>query len=105
MNATVIHECYHSLVFSRKIAPTDTKLKIVEFLKDTRTYFLNLTRSSSILALDLGAKMNLGGRDSLILACYLQHNVPQIYSHDEELVKLGKIAVKSKRTRIVDPLK
>ena len=105
VNAIVIHECYHSLVFGRKIAPTDTKLKIAEFLKDTRTSFLNLTRSSSLLALDLATKMNLGGRDSLILACYLQHNVPQIYSHDQDLVKLGKIAAKSKRTRIVDPLK
>jgi predicted nucleic acid-binding protein len=104
VNATVIHECFHTLVFRRKIAPTDTKLKIVEFLKDTRTSFLNLTKSSSLLALDLATKMNLGGRDSLILACYLQHHVPQIYSHDQDLIKLGKVAVKGKRTRIIDPL-
>jgi predicted nucleic acid-binding protein len=87
------------------MAPTDAKLKVVEFLKDARTSFLNLTRGSSLMALDLATKMNLGGRDSLILACYLQHHVPQIYSHDQDLVRLRKVTVKGRYTRIVDPLK
>jgi len=43
VNSTVIHECYHTLVFRRKISPIDSKLKIVETLKDSRTTFLNLT--------------------------------------------------------------
>ena len=105
VNPTVVQECYHTLVFDRKIAPADAKVKIVEFLRGKRTVFLNLTRNTSLLALDLAAKMNLGGRDSLILACYLQHHVPQIYSHDQELVRLRKITAKGTETRITDPLK
>ena len=105
LNATVVHECYHVLVFRRKISPIDSKLKLAEFLKDPRTSFLNLTKSTSLFALDLATKTKLGGRDSLIIGCYLHNNVPEIYSHDEELVKVGKIGIKGKHTRITDPIK
>ncbi len=64
INSTVVHECYHTLVFRRKINPADCKLKIVELLKDPRTAFLNMTKSVSLFALDLASKTNLGGRDS-----------------------------------------
>ena len=105
VNATVVHECYHTLVFRRKISPTDTKLKIVEFLKEPRTSFLNLTKNTSLFALDLAAKTNLGGRDSLIVGCYLHHRIPEIYSHDEDLVKLSKVSIRGRYTRIIDPIK
>ncbi len=105
INSTVVHECYHTLVFGRKIPPPDSKLKIVEFLKDSRTVFLNMTRAMSLFALDLATKTNLGGRDSLIIGCYLHNNVPEIYSHDEELTKLGRVSYKGRHSRIVDPIK
>ena len=105
VNSTVAHECYHTLVFRRKISTIDSKLKIVELLRDPRTSFLNLTKSVSMLALDLATKMNLGGRDSLIIASYLYNRIPEIYSHDEELVKLGKVSFKGRHIRMVDPLK
>jgi hypothetical protein len=58
------------------------------------------------LASRLGSsrKNELGGRDSLILGCYLQNNITEIYSHDAELVKLNKISIKGKHTRITDPI-
>jgi predicted nucleic acid-binding protein len=105
INSTVVHECYHTLVFRRKITPADSKLKLVELLKDPRTAFLNMTKSVSLFALDLAAKTNLGGRDSLIIGCYLHNNIPQIYSHDEELTKLGKVSYKGRQTHITDPVK
>ncbi len=105
INSTVVHECYHTLVFRRKIPPTDSKLKIVELLKDSRTTFLNITKAVSLFALDLATKTNLGGRDSLIIGCYLHNNIAEIYSHDEELAKLGKVSFKGRHTRIVDPIK
>jgi predicted nucleic acid-binding protein len=105
VNVTVVHECYHAIVFRRKISPRDSKLKIVEFIMDERTTFLNLTKRVSLFALNLAAKTNLGGRDSLILGCYLQNNITEIYSHDAELVKLDKISIKRKHTRITDPTK
>ena len=103
VNSTVVHECYHTLVFKRKISPVDSRLKIVGILKDPRTTFLNLTRSVSLLALDLATKMNLGGRDSLILGSYLHKHIPEIYSHDEELVELGKVSLSGRRIRIYRP--
>ncbi len=105
INSTVVHECYHTLVFRRKIPPVDSKLKIVELLKDSRTAFLNMTKSVSLFALDLATKTNLGGRDSLIIGCYLHNNIPEIYSHDEELTKLGRVSYKGRHARIIDPIK
>jgi predicted nucleic acid-binding protein len=105
INSTVVHECYHTLVFRRKVSPTDSKLKIVELLKDSRTSFLNTTRGVSLFALDLATKTNLGGRDSLIIGCYLHNNIPEIYTHDEELTKLGKVSYRGRHTRIVDPIR
>jgi predicted nucleic acid-binding protein len=105
INSTVVHECYHTLVFRRKIPPTDSKLKIVELLKDSRTTFLNMTKGVSLFALNLATKMNLGGRDSLIIGCYLHNNVAEIYTHDEDLAKLVTINFKRRHIRIIDPIK
>jgi len=105
VNATVIHETYHTLVFRRKMSPFDSRRKIVEFLRDKRTSFINLTPTVSLFALDLAARMNLGGRDSLILACYLHNKVPEVYSHDEDLLNLTKVTAKGKSLRITDPIK
>ncbi len=105
VNAAVVHETYHTLVFHRKISPIDSRRKVVEFLADRRTNFVNLTRTVSMFALDLAAKMNLGGRDSLIVSCYLHNRIPEMYSHDKDLVKLGKVGLKGKTLRITDPIK
>jgi predicted nucleic acid-binding protein len=105
INSKVVHECYHTLVFRRKITPTDSKLKIVELLKDSRTIFLNMTKGVSMFALDLATKMNLGGRESLIIGCYLHNNVEEMYSHDEDLTKLATVKFKRRHARITDPIK
>ncbi len=105
INSTVVHECYHTIVSQRKISPVDSKLKIVELLKDSRTAFLNITRIMSLFSLDLATKTNVGGRDALIIGCSLYNNIPEIYSHDEELTKLEKVTYKERHTRIIDPIK
>lgn len=104
VNATVVHECYHTLVFRRKISPIDSKLKLAELLRDQRTSFLNMTKSTSRFALDLATKTKLGGRDSLIIGCYLHNNVPETYLTTKNS-KLGKISIKGRHTRITDPIK
>lgn len=104
VNSTVIHEAYHALVFGRKISPTDSRHKIVEFLRDSRTIFINMTKTVSIFAMDLAVKMNLGGRDSVILSSYLHNRISEMYSHDEDLVKLKKISLKGRTLRITDPI-
>jgi predicted nucleic acid-binding protein len=105
VNATVIHETYHTLVLWREISSTDSRRKIIGFLEEKRTFFIDLTRSISLFALDLADRTNLGGRDSLIISSYLHNKIPEIYSHDEDLVKLAKVSMKGKTLRITDPIR
>ena len=105
INATVVHETYHTLVFRRKISPADSRRKVVELLKDRRTVFINLTTATCLFALNLAASMNLGGRDALIIGSYLYNKIPQMYSHDEELARLKKITVRGKTLHITDPIR
>jgi len=105
VNATVIHETYHTLVFRRRMSPADSRTKIAEFLDDRRTGFVNLTRTVCLFALELASRMNLGGRDSLIIGSYLHDKIPEMYSHDEDLVGLGKVAMRGRAIRITDPVK
>jgi len=105
VNSTVVHETYHSLVFRRKISATDSRRKVAEFLRDKRVAFINLTKTTTLFALDLAVRTNLGGRDSLILGCYLHNRIPEMYSHDEDLSKLKKVSAKGKILRITDPIK
>ena len=105
VNATVIHETYHSLVFRRKMSSIDSKRKIAGFLGDKRILFINSTRTVSTFALDLAVRSNLGGRDSLIIGCYLCNKIPEVYSHDEDLVKLEKVSMKGNTIRITDPIR
>ena len=63
-----------------------------------------MTKTVSIFAMDLAVKMNLGGRDSVILSSYLHNRISEMYSHDEDLVKLKKISLKGRTLRITDPI-
>jgi len=105
VNSTVIHETYHTLVYRRRIAPADSKRKIVGLLRDRRVVFINLTKTVSLVALDLGAKMKLGGRDSLIVGCYLHNRIPEMYSHDEDMLRLRQVSAKGNTIRITDPVR
>lgn len=104
VNSTVVHETYHTLVFRRKISPTDSRRKVVEFLRDRRVFFINLTKTVSLFALNLAVMTNLGGRDSLVIGCYLHNKIPEMYSHDQDLVGLKKVGAKGKTIRITDPI-
>ncbi len=105
VNPTVVHEVYHTLVFKRKMGPADTAQKLVEFLGDERTLFLNQTRLVSSFALSLAVEHNLGGRDSLIIGCYLYNRINRILTHDEEILKLGALKFRGRAVRFEDPIK
>ena len=57
------------------------------------------------MALDLAAHRGLGGRDALILANFLSNDAYVLYSHDKELLALGRIARKNWSMRVEDPLR
>ncbi len=105
MNATVVHETYHALVFRRKISAADTRRKVVGFLNDGRTTFVNTIKAASLFSLTLAAKMNLGGRDSLIIGSYLHSRIGKMYSHDQDLVELRKVSAKGITFQITDPIR
>ena len=104
VNPTVIHEAYHSLVFRRKMQPEDAKVKLDALIKDRRTQFLNMTKTISLSSLEIGAEFKIGGRDALIVGCYLHGGVERVLTHDRELLNLGKIMAKGKAIRFIDPI-
>ena len=104
VNPTVIHEAYHALVFKRKMAPGDARSKLTTLIRDRRTRFLNITRTVSLYAMDLAAEFSMGGRDSLIVGCYLHNALEAMYTHDGELLRRGKVAFRGQQIAFTDPL-
>jgi predicted nucleic acid-binding protein len=104
LNPTVLHETYHTLVFDQKWAPSEARRRLLTTLNHPHIEFYSQTRRVSVLALDLAAQQGLGGRDALILSNFLANNTPVLYSHDRELLGLGRITWKRWSMRIEDPL-
>jgi predicted nucleic acid-binding protein len=66
--------------------------------------FYNQTKSTTVPALNLAERHTSGGRDSLMLANFLSNGVPEVYTHDSELLRMGKIEWRGFTTKIIDPL-
>ncbi len=104
LNPTTIHEAYHVLVFAHKWVPEEAADALRVLLKNPNTVFHNQTRETSIIALNLSVKHNLGGRDALIIANFLANQTPIMYTHDKELLKHQKITWKNNNLTFKDPL-
>ena len=105
VNPTVLHETYHTLVFDQKWAPAEARQRILTILQHPHVEFYNQSRRISVIALELAVRHALGGRDSIILANFLANEVPLLYSHDNDLLGLRRIAWKSASLTIKDPLR
>jgi predicted nucleic acid-binding protein len=73
-------------------------------LKNPYVEFFNHTIKTSIIALNLSVKHNLGRRDALITANYITNKILTIYTHDKQLLKLQKITWKNTNLTYKDPL-
>jgi predicted nucleic acid-binding protein len=73
-------------------------------LKHPNIKFLNQTLKSTTIALNLSVKHGLGGRDALIIANFLANEVPLMYTHDSEILKIQKISWKTSNLTFKDPL-
>ena len=62
LNPTIIHETYHVLVFSQKWMPEDAAEALKIVLNNPFIEFFNQTRKTSMIALNLSVKHNLGGK-------------------------------------------
>jgi len=85
------------------MSPGDRRLKLRALVRDKRTIFLNLTKTISLYSLDLGPEFNLGGRDSLIVGCYMRNGMETMLTHDKELLKLKKLRFKAWEIAFVNP--
>jgi len=104
LNPTIIHETYHTLVFSQKWTPEEAAEAIKVVLKNPFIEFFNQTRKISIIALNISVRHNLGGRDSLIVANFLSNQTPIMLTHDKALLKIQKMTWKSENLIFKDPL-
>jgi predicted nucleic acid-binding protein len=104
VNPTVIHESYHTLVYGQKFTRAEASNRLGLLLKHPYIYFLNQTRRTCQIGLDVADQYGLGGRDALILANYISGKVPVIYTHDRELIALQRVAWRSASIEIRDPL-
>jgi predicted nucleic acid-binding protein len=104
LNPTVLHETYHTLVFSLQWFPEEAVGRLLMLLKHPYVGFFNQTKKTAQIALNLSVKHKLGGRDALIIANFLANKVPTIYTDDQELLKLQKLSWKKFRVTFKDPL-
>lgn len=90
LNPTILHETYHTLVYYLQWIPQEAVKRLTALLKHPFILFYNQTRKTSLIALNLSAKYELDGRDSLIVANFITNKIPIIYTHDKALLKLKK---------------
>jgi predicted nucleic acid-binding protein len=104
LNPTILHETYHTLVFSQKWIPSEAVKRLKLLMKHPYIEFFSQTKKTCAVALTLAKQHRLGGRDSLIIANFLINKVPIIYTHDQELLNLKRISWKNFHIAFKDPL-
>ncbi len=104
LNPTVLHETYHTLVFYLKWSPEEAAKRLATLLRHPFIEFFNQTQTTSLIALNLSVKHDLGGRDALITANFLSNKVLTMYTHDKTLLRLQKISWKKTNLTFQDPL-
>ena len=104
INPTVLHETYHALVFRLQWTPEEAAQRLSLLLKHPYIEFFNQTKQTSIVALHLSVKHELGGRDALIIANFLTNKIQTIFTHDKELLALQKVSWKTSHVAFKDPL-
>ncbi len=87
----VLMESYHVLVRAYKFAPSEVKKRLVSIIESENINILGEGLSSILLAFDVAEEFDTGGRDSLIVACLLENNIKELYSHDKDFDKIDLI--------------
>ncbi len=104
VNSTIIHETYHTLAFKQKWVPDDARTKILALIRHHQIQFQNQTKKISLLALKVAVSLGVGGRDSMILANFLENKAEKLYTHDGDLLRLGRVAIDGYSLLIEDPI-
>jgi len=104
INPTILHETYHTLVFGQKWLPSEAGKRLQMLMRHPFVDFFNQTRRTCIIGLNLAVKHKLGGRDALIIANFIANKVSTIYTHDQDLLALGRVSWKRLHLKFIDPL-
>ena len=91
LNPTVIHECYHTLVFKMRWSEEEAANVLMEAVEDRSNLFVNQTSRTTSVGLDLAVKHHLGGRDALILANNLLAGIGDFLTFDKTLLARKEI--------------
>jgi predicted nucleic acid-binding protein len=91
LNPTVVHEAYHTLVFKMKWTSRDASKALTEASMDRRNRLINQTLTTTRLGLHLAIEHNLGGRDALIVANFLDARISRFVTFDMALLALGDL--------------
>jgi len=103
-NPTILHETYHTLVFSQKWVPSEARKRLRMLLRHPYIEFYNQTKRVCTIGLNLAVENELGGRDALIAANFLANKVSTMHTHDQDLLALGKISWREFHLTFTDPL-
>ena len=93
----VFMESYHALVYAYKFDESEVKRRIIAIIDSENINVLEIAVSTILLAFEIAEEYKTGGRDSLIAASLLEHNIQEIYSHDKDFDKI-------KRIKRIDPI-
>jgi predicted nucleic acid-binding protein len=104
VNPTVLHESYHVLVYDRRLFRQDARTRLRTLLRHPFVEFFNQTKATSILAMNLAERYELGGRDSLMMANFLANHAREVYTHDSGLSTIGEMEWKGLRMMVSDPI-
>ncbi|MCD6456579.1 MAG: PIN domain-containing protein [Methanophagales archaeon] len=104
VNPTIIHEAYHTLVYKQKWKREDAKNTLSDYIDLDTMLFLDQTKRITKLGLAIGAKYELGGRDSLILANFLSNSIERMVTFDGDLLNIKELLEGGKRLEIKLPM-
>jgi predicted nucleic acid-binding protein len=78
----------------------DASKTLLEILDDAGVLFLNQTKDTTRTGLRLAERYAIGGRDALVLACFLNPSIVEFKTFDRELIRLGKVEYGRNKLRI-----
>jgi len=104
INPTIIHETYHTLVFGQKWVPSEARKRLRMLLQHPYVEFINQTKTTCAIGLNLAVEYELGGRDALIAANFIANKISIMYTHDQELLTVRKVSWKRFHLVFEDPI-
>jgi predicted nucleic acid-binding protein len=90
-------------VFKLKWMPEQAGLVLREALDDRNNLFLNQTLDTTRTGLALAERYALGGRDALILACFLAPSISYLQTFDKALLMLERVVYGRRILKIRSP--